>query len=139
MTRIEGIGWPTVPRVAPRAPGKPGFFVPTEPAATGHAAGAAGAQAASPGSMLSLQEFAGETVADREARRHGQDMLAALAELQRALLGGGDDEAALQRLMDLAASVPCATDRRLAALVSAIVLRVRVELARRQNTCMSAC
>ncbi len=60
-------------------------------------------------------------------------MLAALAELQRALLGGGDDGAALQRLADLAATVPTVPPiRRLAAMVSAIVLRVRVELARRQ-------
>ena len=79
-----------------------------------------------------MQELGGETVADREARRHGQDMLAALAELQRALLGGDDDAAALQRLAELAAAVPRATDPRLAALVSAIVLRVRVELARRR-------
>ena len=83
-------------------------------------------------SMLSLQEFGGETrAADREARRHGQDMLAALAELQRALLGGGDTVETLQRLAELAAAVPRAADPRLAALVSAIILRVRVELARR--------
>lgn len=139
MTRIEGIGWSSVPRMGARAAAKSGFFVPSEPTATGHAAAAAAPQAASPGSMLSLQELGGETVADREARRHGYDMLAALAELQRALLGGGDAEVTLQRLMDLAAAVPCATDRRLAALVAAITVRVRVELARRQNTCMSAC
>jgi hypothetical protein len=83
--------------------------------------------------MLSLQEAGGETVEDREARRHGNDMLAALAELQRALLGGRGDGVALQRLADLAASVRHATDPRLAAMVSAIVLRVRVELARRQR------
>ena len=47
--------------------------------------------------MLSLQEVGGETVSDREARRHGQDMLAALGELQRALLAGGGDAEALQR------------------------------------------
>ena len=139
MTRIEGIGWPAAPRVSPRVAGKPGFFVPVEPAETGHAAATNGPQAASPGSMLSLQEFGAETVADREARRHGRDMLAALADLQRALLRG-DDAATLQRLVDLVASVPSATDPRLAAMVSAIGLRVRVELAkRRQNGCMSAC
>jgi protein-disulfide isomerase-like protein with CxxC motif len=64
-------------------------------------------------------------------------MLAALTELQRALLGDGDDAAATQRLMDLLAAVPLATDR-LAAMVSAIVVRARVELARRQNSFMSA-
>jgi protein-disulfide isomerase-like protein with CxxC motif len=87
--------------------------------------------------MLTLQELGGETVADREARRHGQDMLAALAALQRALLGGSDDVATLQRLAELAVAVPLATDRRLAAMVSAIVVRVRVELARRQNCFVS--
>jgi hypothetical protein len=60
-------------------------------------------------------------------------MLAALAELQRALLGGGDDGMALQRLADLAAAVPPASDPRLAALISAIALRVRVEMARRRG------
>jgi copper homeostasis protein CutC len=55
-----------------------------------------------------------------------------LAGLQRALLTSGDDTAALQRLAELAAVVPRAADRRLAAMVSAIIVRVRVELARRQ-------
>jgi hypothetical protein len=93
---------------------------------------AAAPQATSLGSMLTLQELGGETAADREARRHGRDMLATLTELQRALLGGGDGVVALQHLADLAALVPQATDRRLAAMVSAIIVRVRVELARRQ-------
>jgi hypothetical protein len=38
----------------------------------------------------------------------------------------------LTRLAELVASVPRAADRRLAAMVSAIMVRVRVELARRQ-------
>ena len=83
--------------------------------------------------MLSLQEFGSETVGDREARRHGHDMLAALAELQRALLSNGGDEQTLERLAELAEAVPRATDPGLAAMVSAIVLRVRLELARRQT------
>jgi Class II flagellar assembly regulator len=48
------------------------------------------------------------------------------------MLSGSDDPAGLQHLADLAATVSHAGDPRLAALVSAIVLRVRVELARRQ-------
>jgi len=52
--------------------------------------------------------------------------------LQRSLLAADGDPAVLTRLAELAASVPRATDRRLAAMVSAIVVRVRVELARRQ-------
>ncbi len=137
MTCVESIGRPTAPRATARAAARPGFFVPSEPAASEPAAAAAAPHATSPGSMLTLQELGGETVADREARRHGNDMLAALAELQRALLGSGDDMAALQQLAELASAVPRATDRRLAAMVSAIVVRVRVELARRENLCMS--
>jgi len=83
-------------------------------------------------SVLTLQELGGETVQDREAKRHGQDMLAMLAALQRGLLGGADSGDTLQRLAELAAAVPRATDRRLAAMMSAIIVRVRVELARRQ-------
>jgi len=132
MTGIEGVGWPSLPRVASRASAKSGgFTVPSESASTGEATAAAAPHATSLGPMLTLQELGGETVADRQARRHGQDMLAALAALQRALLSGCDGMAALHRLADLAAAVPLATDRRLAAMVSAIVVRVRVELARR--------
>jgi hypothetical protein len=58
-------------------------------------------------------------------------MLSALAELQRALLDGVDTVETMQRLAELAAAVPRAADPRLAALVSAINIRVRVELARR--------
>jgi hypothetical protein len=133
MTGIERVGWPTAPRVASRPAAKSGFFVPPEAAGPGQADAAAAPAATSLGSMLALQEAGVETVDDREARKHGHDMLAALAELQRALLGGGGDGVALQRLGDLAASMRHATDPRLAAMVSAIVLRVRVELARRQR------
>ncbi|HEY2618250.1 MAG TPA: flagellar assembly protein FliX [Acetobacteraceae bacterium] len=132
MTGIEGIGWPTSPRVAGRAPARPGFSVPPEPAGTGEAMAAAAPQATSLGCMLTLQELGGETVEDREARRHGHDMLTALSTLQRLLLMGDDDVTALQHLAALAAVVPRATDRRLAAMVAAIVVRARVELARRQ-------
>jgi hypothetical protein len=133
MTEIDGVGWPTTPRVSRRAPTSPGFSVAPEPLNTGQATAAAPAHASSLASVLSLQEFGGETLEDREARRHGHDMLAALSELQRALLGGASDAGGLERLAALAASVPRATDPRLAALVSAIVLRVQVELARRQR------
>ena len=132
MTGIEGIGWPIRPRAVSRAASRSGFTMPPEPGDPGQAAAVAETPAMSPASMLSLQEVGGETVEDREARRHGNDMLAALGELQRALLAGGGDAEAMQRLMDLSTSVVRATDPRLAALVSAIVARARVELARRQ-------
>ena len=132
MTGIERVGRPMAPRVTNRPASKSGFFVP-EAAGPDQAGAAAAPAATSLGSMLALQEAGGEAVADREARRHGNDKLAALAELQRALLGGGDDGMALQRLADLAAAVPPASDPRLAALISAIALRVRVEMARRRG------
>lgn len=132
MTGIERIGWSAAQRVSGRAVSSSGFSVPLQPASSGVATAATEVSAPALSSMLTLQELGGETVQDREARRHGQDMLAALADLQRALLSPGTDGAVLARLAALAASVPRATDRRLAAMVSAIVVRVRVELARRQ-------
>ena len=106
--------------------------MPAGPAAAGPAGAAPEAEAVSLTSVLTLQELGSETEADREARRHGQDLLTALAELQRALLSGAGDVAAMQHLADLASAVPRAADRRLAAMLSAIVVRVRVELARQQ-------
>ena len=132
MTGIERVGWPITTRTASRKPGASGFSVPLPPADAGATTGAAETSAPALATMLSLQELGGETVRDREARRHGQDLLAALADLQRLILSAGSDGTALQRLADLAASVPHATDRRLNAIVSGIVARARVEVARRQ-------
>jgi hypothetical protein len=133
VASIEGVGRLGVSRLGARGTVRTsaGFAVPGDLAVASHAAGEA-APTAALGSMLTLQELGGEAAEDREARRHGQDLLAALAGLQRALLTSGDDTAALQRLAELAAVVPRAADRRLAAMVSAIIVRVRVELARRQ-------
>jgi|SRR5579872_321257 len=135
MTSIDGVGRPGAPRINGRAAASTvasGFSVPGETGAANHAAEAAAAQPVALASMLTLQEMGGETVEDREARRHGQDMLALLAALQRGLLDGLDDRTTLERLAALAVAVPRASDRRLAAMVSAITVRVRVELARRQ-------
>jgi hypothetical protein len=132
MTGIERVGWPITASTASRRPGASGFSVPLQPANFGATTAAAETSAPTLATMLSLQEMGGETVHDREARRHGQDILAALADLQRLILSAGSDGTALQRLADLAASVPHATDRRLNAIVSAIVARARVEVARRQ-------
>ena len=131
MTGIEPIGWSATRRVSGRPASRSDFSVPLQFASTGAATAANEASPPALASMLTLQELGGETIQDREARRHGQDMLAALADLQRALLSAGGDETVLARLEELAASVPRATDRRLAAMVSAIMVRVRVELARR--------
>ncbi len=80
-------------------------------------------------SLLALQEEDTDAVADREARRHGQAMLSALAALQRGLLGGADN-GALEQAAALARSAPAAVDPRLAAVQRAILVRVAVEAAR---------
>lgn len=107
---------------------------PARPAAAGFRLPAAGAEAAPPAGraeaiglpgMLLLQEQ--PDTADRQARRRGQDILAALAELQRALLGDGAVDAA--RLTALVANLPQAADPALRAAVQAIALRARIEVA----------
>ncbi len=85
------------------------------------------------GGMLALQEAESGAVRDREARRRGQDLLAALTRLQRALLAGEDVLAVLRTLAELSEDVPEAADAGLRAAVAAVVLRARVELARRQR------
>ena len=78
-------------------------------------------------------------VRDREARRHGQALLSALAELQLALIGGGGGsgtprdglKSLSERLSVLASTLPAAADPGLQAVVRAIGLRARIELARR--------
>jgi hypothetical protein len=94
------------------------------------------------GSMLAMQEVESGAVRDREARRRGQDMLAALASLQRSLLDFGSDTgpttgagsgSALRQLAALAGQVPQAADPALREAVAAVTLRVRVELARHES------
>ena len=133
MTGIDGIGraTPTRSSAGVKRPRTAGFAVPAESPTTGHAEAATQTEEIGLTSMLSLQEFGGDAATDREASRRGEDMLSALAELQRALLDGVDTVETMQRLAELAAAVPRAADPRLAALVSAINIRVRVELARR--------
>jgi hypothetical protein len=80
--------------------------------------------------MLALQEVDNEAPRDRAARRHGRALLAALVRLQHRLLGGVEDDAALQEIAALASNVPAAADAGLAAALHAVVLRARIELAR---------
>lgn len=117
-------------RGAARVPGR-GFQLPHEAAGSLAAPGAA--SEVTLGGMLALQEAESGAVQDREARRRGQDLLAELAALQRALLDEADPEAApaaLQRLASLARAVPQAASPALRQALAAIVLRSRVELAR---------
>ncbi len=69
---------------------------------------------------------------NRAARRHGQDLLAELAQLQHGLLGHGDGgQTTLARLAGLASAMPAADDPRLGEILDGIVLRAQVEIARR--------
>jgi hypothetical protein len=82
--------------------------------------------------VLQYQAMQAGAAGDREARRHGQALLAELAELQHALLGEeGEETGVLSRLSALLDDCPAATDPALAATLAAVVLRVRIELARR--------
>lgn len=83
--------------------------------------------------MLALQERAGAEVGDQEARRHGQRLLAALAELQRALLSGGEADT-LQELSRLGEEGGQAVDPALAQVIGSIRLRARLELAKATRT-----
>jgi hypothetical protein len=103
-----------------------GFRMPKSESAP--TSGIAGPAAIGTPSMLALQEMPDPHLADREARRRGQDILAALAALQRALLGAGPIDA--DALARLAKDVPQASDPALRAAVAALVLRARIEAAR---------
>jgi len=92
------------------------------------AAGGVAAAAPSAAGMVALQEVDGAT--DRAAGRHGRRILAALAGLQRSLLGGVGTAATVAELQDLLASLPESSDPALQFALQAVALRARVELAR---------
>ena len=79
--------------------------------------------------MLALQEQVGVEAGDREARRHGQRLLAALADLQHAMLCGSEADT-LAELSRLADEEGQAVDPMLAAAIRSIRLRARLELVR---------
>ncbi len=127
MEVIRGVGPTAGPAGTTRqARGASGFRVPQ--ARTMAAGRASGVEAVELAGMLVLQELPDRDAVDREARRRGQDLLAALAEMQQAILGAGEGDAA--RLEQLAATVPVAGDPGLRAVVAAIALRARIEAAR---------
>lgn len=132
MTWLDGIG-PTSPAV--RSPARPlvrgaGFRLP---AAAMEAPAAAATTEVMLGGMLALQEAESGAVRDREARRRGQELLAALARLQRALLEGHRDLPGLRRLAALVEDMPGAADPGLRQALADVALRARVELARHET------
>jgi hypothetical protein len=82
-------------------------------------------------SMLALQAVDEATERNRSARKRGTAMLGALTKLQRAMLAGGDSAEVLRTLNELNNDTAVADDPGLAAIVRAIILRSRVELALR--------
>ncbi len=68
---------------------------------------------------------------DREAHRHGTELLDLLAELQRGLLGADLDAMPMDRLTSLLENPPEPADPGLAAVTRSILLRARIEIARR--------
>ena len=82
-------------------------------------------------SLLALQSVNEAIERDRATRRRGMAMVAALSDLQRAMLAREDPSLALRSLSELAAGDLSAGDAELGAILRAIVLRSRVEVARR--------
>ena len=71
---------------------------------------------------------------DRAGKRRGAAMIAALSDLQRAMLAEEDPALALRSLSELATDDgPLADDPELAGILRAVVLRSRVEVARRER------
>ena len=117
-----------------RAPGHggAGFSVPDRgDAATAQAAPLASVPSIGLETMLALQAVDDAAERDRTARRRGSALIAALSDLQRALLGHEDPALALGALSGLSADTPEAADPALNAALRAIVLRSRIEVARR--------
>ncbi len=134
MALVDRVG--TLGRIAlplsGRPPGAgPGFVVPADPAGAAPNAPAGIASTSALSGMLGLQEAMPDAAGDDHAKRHASTLLAELAVLQRALLGGGDPAAALGRLEALVSTAPSAASPALLAVLMAVRLRARVELARR--------
>ena len=137
MTGVDRVGAQPPARLGGRTAGSAGgagFPLPAEAAPDAvRSAGAAPSPVALE-SLLALQQVDAVPARDRSAHRRGQALLAALGRLQRVLLGDGDTESALRDIRDLADDVPAAADPALAEAVDQVVLRARIELARRELT-----
>jgi hypothetical protein len=84
-------------------------------------------------SMLVLQAVDEGLERDRAARKRGTALLAALTKLQRSILAQDDPSSALDALNELTANSFQVEDPGLGAILRAVVLRSRVEIARRQR------
>jgi len=71
-------------------------------------------------------------VRDRAARKHGEETLQALADLQRDMLANADHPEHLERLVQLSANPPEAATPGLRSALRQIAVRAHVELARQE-------
>jgi hypothetical protein len=131
MSRVNGVGGgaPVGGSRAKAAAPSGGFDVAAEPA-TGPVQANQAVQPVALSAMLILQEAEGESAGNRNGRRHGLAVLAALQELQRGLLRDSSQEAQIAGLARLAEIAPAVTDPGLADVLAAIRLRARIELLR---------
>ncbi|MGH7041052.1 MAG: flagellar assembly protein FliX [Acetobacteraceae bacterium] len=81
------------------------------------------------GGVLALEDADERLRRNRRARRRSEDLLAALARLQRTLLAGAEPGAATEALRALLAELPQADAPELAATLRAIALRAHIALA----------
>ncbi|HQT73181.1 MAG TPA: flagellar assembly protein FliX [Acidiphilium sp.] len=127
MTRVSGLGGPGgiggTARGGTARPAGESFSL-AAPAQQAIAALAPVSVAA----LIGLQDEGGEARRQGAAKRASERALGALAALQRAVLGGGAPD--LDALARSAAEIELPADPALRAIVGAIRLRARVELAR---------
>jgi len=112
------------------------FRMPGEPTSLRPAPGPGSTAAlASLQTMLAVQEVSPELDERRQrAVRRGEALLAALSDLQLALLGAGDDSACLARLRTvLGDEAPTAIEPELADVLAEIEVRAAVELAKQER------
>ena len=128
--RSGGIGAPPPPSRDKSAPAGAGFF----PRANGGQPMRPANISATPplglDGMLALQGVDDPLARDNAARKRGKAMIAALSDLQRAMLAQDDPSLTLRSLSELAADHPDAADPALAAVLRSVVLRARVEVAK---------
>jgi hypothetical protein len=133
MSGIERIGTSFIQAGGrrPAAAGGGGFAVAGEQAAPAGAT-VATAEAGALSVLLAADEAEERRQRNRRAHRRGQDILAALGRLQRAVLQGTGEGNEITDLAALLESMPDAEDPALRSAVRAIALRARVELALRE-------
>ena len=131
MSGVGRIGGPDpIQPVRSRAAGGGSVFNMPAGKSAGGASATRAASEVGLGTLLALQD-APEPPEDREARRHGRDLLKELAALHRALLGDAGDYNGLEQLSGLVENAPAdALDPRLRDVIADIRLRARVEIAR---------